>query len=233
MSKLPPVSCGAMVRIALPAMASAVGTAPAASGGITMPPRPSSSASRATMRCRSSCEGATPITPMNGAPGMRTPGSCGDWAKPLAISQCTRKGVVKRSRRKPKPGMIMVKPRLAGTICSILTARRSPGWAPSTCTGPVSGWTRPISMPARSAAVVPGLIWPSSPSSVSISTDEPEATRTAGAMSGCQRLWPLSAWRTSGRAESIWMCLWVMLSSPTSRWPSAAIHAIEMPPRKV
>jgi hypothetical protein len=137
---------------------------------------------------------------MNGAPGMRTPGSCGDWANPLAISQCTRKGVVKRSRRKPKPGMIMVKPRLAGTICSIFTARRSPGSAPSTCTGPVSGWTRPISMAARSAAVVPGLIWPSRPSRVSISTDEPEAMRTAGAMSGCQRLWPLSAWRTSGKA---------------------------------
>ena len=119
-----------MVRNARLAMGSVVGTAPAASGGITMPPLASRLASRATMRCSSSCDGATPITPMKGAPGMRTPGSCGDTAKPFAISQCTRKGVVKRSRRKPKPGMIMVKPRLAGMICSIFDRQKVAGLRP-------------------------------------------------------------------------------------------------------
>src|SRR5262249_29904082 len=52
------------------------------------------------------CEGATPLTPMNGAPGMRTPGSWGDVAHPSARVQWTRNGVVIRSRRKPRPGMI-------------------------------------------------------------------------------------------------------------------------------
>ena len=41
---------------------------------------------------------------MNGAPGMRTPGSWGDVAQPSLICQCTRNGAVKTSRRKPRPG---------------------------------------------------------------------------------------------------------------------------------
>ena len=36
-------------------------------------------------------EGATPETPMKGAPGMRTRGSCGEVAQPSAIVQCDEK----------------------------------------------------------------------------------------------------------------------------------------------
>ena len=43
--------------------------------------------------------GATPDMPMNGAPGMRTPGISFEVAQPSAIDQCTRNGVVNRSRR--------------------------------------------------------------------------------------------------------------------------------------
>ena len=43
-----------------------------------------------------------PETPMNGAPGMRTPGICAEVAQPSAIRQCTRNGSVITSRRKPE-----------------------------------------------------------------------------------------------------------------------------------
>src|SRR5207245_5963945 len=60
--------------------------------------------SRAVHARSCAIDGATPDTPMNGAAGMRTPGSRGDVAQPSRICQCTRNGVVKRSRRKPSPG---------------------------------------------------------------------------------------------------------------------------------
>ena len=50
------------------------------------------------------------MIPMNGAPGIRTFGNCGDTANPFAISQWTMYGSGNRSRKNPKPGMITVKP---------------------------------------------------------------------------------------------------------------------------
>ena len=55
-----------------------------------MPPRDISSFSRAVHDRTCAADGATPETPMNGAPGMRTPGSFGDVAQPSRICQCTR-----------------------------------------------------------------------------------------------------------------------------------------------
>ena len=72
------------------------------------------------------------MTPMKGAPGILARGSLFDRANPPTISQCTTKGLGKKSRKKPKPGMMQVKPRSAVVIASILTAKRSPGSAPST-----------------------------------------------------------------------------------------------------
>ena len=93
----------------LAAIGSVAGTAPCALGGRTAPPRRNRSSSRAPS-CASSCrEGATPITPINGAPGMRTPGRSGDTAKPSAIDHLIRKGAEKKSRKKPKPGTMVVK----------------------------------------------------------------------------------------------------------------------------
>ncbi len=59
-----------------------------------MPPRDISAFSRAVHAFTWAAEGATPDTPMNGAPGMRTSGSLGDVAQPSRICQCTRNGVV-------------------------------------------------------------------------------------------------------------------------------------------
>ena len=90
---------------------------------------------------------------MNEPPGMRTPGSCADVAQPFSIFQWTRNGVVIVSRRKPRPGMIAENAQGWGTISTNSISSRSPGCAPLTKTGPVSGWTAPIGSPARSATV--------------------------------------------------------------------------------
>ena len=115
---------------------------------------------------------------MNGAPGMRTPGSLGDVAQPSRICQWTRNGVVKTSRRKPSPGTIAVNACGWGTMSRNSTSSTSPGWAPLTKTGPVRGWIAPASMFAMSASVVPGPSWPSTPSRVARTTSSPSSTVT-------------------------------------------------------
>ena len=67
-----------------------------------------------------------------------------------------RWGAVKRSRKKPKPGAITVKPSLWGMTSRISTARRSPGSAPSTETGPVSGGPARDSRPGDRAPSLSG-----------------------------------------------------------------------------
>src|SRR3984893_1152445 len=107
-SKLPPFSRGGKVR--RPARPEGpVGTAPAGSGGRANPPLSMTRCSRAVHSASFSTEGATADTPMNGAPGMRTPGICAEVAQLSAIRQCTRNGSVITSRRKPSPGTIAQK----------------------------------------------------------------------------------------------------------------------------
>ncbi len=102
-------------------------------------------------------------------------------------------------------------------MASTFTARRSPGSAPSTYTGPVSGCTRPISTESSSCPVIPGLICRSIASIVSISTVDPRATRTVGAISGCHRLWPLPPWLASGSSGWRWMCASAMAFASRER----------------
>jgi hypothetical protein len=59
-----------------------------------MPPRVMRSLSRLAHARTCAAEGATPETPMNGAPGMRTPGSLAEVAQPSRSCQWTRNGVV-------------------------------------------------------------------------------------------------------------------------------------------
>jgi hypothetical protein len=121
---------------------------------------------------------------MNGAPGMRTPGICAEVAQPSLIRQCARKGSVITSRRKPRPGMIALNA-VGWAMMSVNSiSSMSPGCAPLTNTGPVSGCTAPASSVARSATVVVGVIWPSSASRVSSAISSPSPISTTGAMSG-------------------------------------------------
>ena len=47
--------------------------------------------SRAVHDASNSVDGAVPETPINGAPGMRTPGICGETAYSGLMSQCATK----------------------------------------------------------------------------------------------------------------------------------------------
>ena len=88
---------------------------------------------------------------MNGAPGMRTPGSCAEVAQLSLSCQCTRNGSVITSRRKPSPGMIALNAVGCGMMSVNSISSMSPGCAPLTNTGPVSGCTAPASSAAKSA----------------------------------------------------------------------------------
>ncbi len=125
---------------------------------------------------------------MNGAPGMRTPGSWADVAHPFAICQWTRNGVVMTSRRNPSPGMMPVKAQGCGSMYTNSISSRSPGMAPLTKTGPVSGWTAPSGTVAKSASVEFAFRWPSRASRVSSATCSPGSTSSFGSTAGCHRL---------------------------------------------
>ena len=119
------------------------GTASVGSGGRANPLCDATAASRLVQASSCAREGATPLTPMKGAAGMRTPGTWRDVAPPSPSVQCTRNGVVITSRRNPRFGMIALKPQAWATISTNSTSRRSPGRAPVTYTGPVNGWIAP------------------------------------------------------------------------------------------
>jgi hypothetical protein len=93
-----------MVRNASSAIAGSDGTADAGDGGRTNPPRSSAACSRAAVRRSASRPGGNPIVPMNGAPGIRTPGRSSEIAHPSAIVQRTMYGSGNTSRRNPNPG---------------------------------------------------------------------------------------------------------------------------------
>ena len=108
--------------------------------------------SRAVHSASFAADGATADTPMNGAPGMRTPGICAEVAQPSAICQCTRNGSVITSRRKPSPGMIALNA-VGWAMMSVNSiSSMSPGSAPLTKTGPVSGCTTPASSDGKIGA---------------------------------------------------------------------------------
>ena len=74
---------------------------------------------------------------------------------PSVTSQIWRKGLGKSaSGSRPRPGRMAVQPKGApGFISRISTTRVSPGRAPSTRTGPVSGWPRNGPRPMTSSCV--------------------------------------------------------------------------------
>ena len=86
-----------------------------------------------------SVSGATPITPGNGRSGIRIPGAKPTLVSPGSNSKILRYGSGNRSARNPNPGTFATQPQSPSSISCSVTARRSPGSAPSTYTGPVSG----------------------------------------------------------------------------------------------
>jgi len=162
------------------------------------------------------------MVPMNGEPGMRTPGRPADVAQPSAMSQFTLYGSGKSSRRNPNPGTCTVYPYWSGSISTISTSSRSPGSAPSTYTGPVSGCTTSRSGAATVSSEASGLICPSKASRVSRMTSSPGSQRTSGGMSGCQRLWPVPGSSASVLLRSMRIS-WIAISPPRRPASAAAI----------
>ena len=85
--------------------------------------------------------------------------------------------------------MLAVQPQPDGPNDRMLTFSASPGSAPSTRTGPVTGFTLPKSSAARSASVEAGDSWAPDESTVSSSTVSPGATTRAGTLALSQPKW--------------------------------------------
>src|SRR3954449_7291113 len=79
-------------------------------------------------------------------------------------------------------------------MSTMSTTSRSPGSAPSIANGPLSMWHGSMFMSRMSSASSLLRTWASVQSLHSIRYVEPGATVAAGGMSGCQRLWPGTAW---------------------------------------
>ena len=94
-------------------------------------------------------------------------------------------------------------PNDSGITSRVSATRRSPGSAPATWTGPVSGWTSPKSTSSTAFEIEPRSKAPSNVSRVSSTTSSPGSQRRIGGMSGCQRLWPVCGSPARGRLRSI------------------------------
>src|SRR5476649_2450182 len=94
--------------------------------------------------------GATPIVPIIGTLGIRMP--VNNSTVPFAMRDMRKAGSVKRSASRPKPGMFAVQPHVSTSSSRISTTSASPGFAPSTKIGPVTGLTRPKSSVVSSLA---------------------------------------------------------------------------------
>lgn len=88
---------------------------------------------------RGPVSGATPSSPQKGASGSRTPGQNSTRSPEAGSRVIFRKGSGKSAASSPKPGIEAVQPQSAGSNSSRSTWSVSPGSAPETSTGPVTG----------------------------------------------------------------------------------------------
>ena len=118
-------------------------------------------------------------------------GICSDTACFPSIDHFAKNGSPYRSAINPKPGLMLVKPKVPGTMSmmSILGGRRLGALHVH---GPVSGCTTSRLNPSSDSDVESGVHCPSEASRVSRYTSSSGSTSSAGGMSGCQRLCPFS-----------------------------------------
>ena len=89
--------------------------------------------------------------------------------------------------------MIAVQPQSFGASSRISIWRVSPGSAPLTYTGPVTGLTFAMSMRVTSLAVELLVSWPPDASAVSSATVAPDSISRTGGISLSQTVWRCSA----------------------------------------
>lgn len=133
-----------------------------------------------TIECSPGSAGATPIVPGNGSNGSST--SSRKATRPSSIVEIRSHGSGNSSASRPKPGMIAVQPQSRGRSARISTSSTSPGAAPLTNTGPVTGFTRVKSSAATSATEEPRASCPPDASVTSSSTVSPDSISSVGAI---------------------------------------------------
>src|ERR1700736_1756780 len=133
-----------------------------------------------TMLCRPFSAGATPIVPANGRSGTRPPGPYMAGARPVSYFQILSFGSGNWSASRPKPGMLPVQPQPEGWNDKTLILSASPGLAPSTKTGPVTGLISEKSSVVMSADVEAGVSCPDDGSLVSKRMISPGAILSLG-----------------------------------------------------
>src|SRR3546814_732588 len=143
-----------------------------------------------TTECCPGSAGARPMVPQNGFRGTLPPAPYSAGANDCgSYFQIWSAGSLNWSASRPKPGMLAVQPQPEGVRPRIVTLIASPGSAPSTWTGPVTGFTLPKSSFARSASVDFAESWAPEESMVSNSTVSPGATASAGVLALFQPIW--------------------------------------------
>jgi hypothetical protein len=109
--------------------------------------------------------------------------------RPFAIVEIRSHGSGNSSASRPKPGMIAVQPQSRGLSDRISTSSTSPGCAPLTNTGPVTGFTRVKSSAATSATAESRSSWPPEASVTSSSTVSPGSISRTGAIALSHTVW--------------------------------------------
>ncbi len=135
-----------------------------------------------TIECSPGSGSATPIVPGNGSNGSVIPSA--KRTRRVSASTCEMRshGSGYSSARSPNPGMIAVQPQSPGRSSRISTASTSPGFAPFTATGPLTGFTCEKSR-FVTASTVESLPICSSPASRTWnSTSAPESTSSTGSI---------------------------------------------------
>ena len=133
-----------------------------------------------TIECSPGSAGATPMVPGNGRYGsvieslQTTRNRC--WSTFEIFSH----GSVNSSASRPKPGISAVQPQSCGRNSTISISSTSPGEAPLTNTGPLTGLTCVKSSFSTSAAPEVAVICSSEASRTWNSTASPEWISTAG-----------------------------------------------------
>ena len=136
--------------------------------------------------------GATPMTPIMGWSGTAMPSAIVAIPSSIGTILCRCSG--RSSLKTPKPWATAMMPWRPMSTDSMRTLRTSPGWAPSTKTGPVAGFTRSQSMVSSTSPWA--CTWSSKQSAVSNRTLVPARTDRAGSASPLKAKTRLSLPRT-------------------------------------
>ena len=133
-----------------------------------------------TIECSPGSGIATPSVPGKGRCGSVTISPKRTFPAAASTSEIRSHGSGNSSARRPKPGMIAVQPQSLASKARSSTSSTSPGSAPLTKTGPLTGFTCEKSSFATSSTPEPLWICSSEASRTRSRTDSPDSSSSAG-----------------------------------------------------